>query len=158
MDLFRKSDLYFEHCLEIVNLFLQRVNVNNTVIPNPIFGCIEHAILGDGDFILDGNLYDIKTTKAIEVDKNSRRQLLFYYLLNHRDLTFLSDKSESTEFDISKLYIYKARHGVSIEIPIKLRGADPLDIMQIITAVEIGKITPSEGIEKATSLVKEGLN
>lgn len=157
-DLFRKSEIYFEHCMKIVNLFLQRVNVNETVIPNPVFGCMEHGILGDGDFILDGNLYDIKTTKSIKVNKNSRRQLLFYYLLNNRCSIPFSDKSEGTMFDISKLYIYKARHGVSIEIPIKLRGAKPLDIIKIISEIEIGKITPSEGIDKAISMLKEELD
>lgn len=153
-DLFDRANVYYDHCMAIVELFVERININDSVIPNPIFGCIEHMIKGDGDFILDGNLYDIKTTKSIVVDKNSRRQLLFYYLMNHRKY---SPKYFNTKFQISKLYIYKARHGICIEIPINLRGANPLKVINTITDVEIGKVSSSEGIKIVSSMLNEKL-
>lgn len=153
-DLFKKSNLYYNHCIDIVELLLKNININSSIIPNPVFGCEEHMIKGDGDFILDGNLFDIKTSKSIKVDKNSRRQLLLYYLMNYR-------KSESQPYEkiynISKLYIYKSRYGISIEIPINLRGANPLHIINTITKVETGKILPSTGIKRVKSMLKEDL-
>lgn len=153
--LFDRANVYYDHCMSIVKLFVERININDSVIPNPTFTCIEHMIMGDGDFILDGNLYDIKTTKSIAVDKNSRRQLLFYYLMNYRRS---SPTSHNVKFNISKLYIYKARHGVCIEIPINLRGVNPLDVINTITNVETGNISSSEGIEIVTSMLKEELD
>lgn len=153
-DLFKKSNIYYNHCMEIVELLLKNININNSVIANPIFGCIEHMISGDGDFILDGNLFDIKTTKSITVDKNSRRQLLFYYLMNYNKSLF---ETYEKRYDISKLYIYKARYGISIEIPINLRGANPLDVINTITKVETEKVSPSRGIEIVKSILQEEL-
>ena len=152
--LFREAGIYYNHCMEIVELLLKNININNSVIANPIFGCMEHMISGDGDFILDGNLFDIKTTKSIIVDKNSRRQLLFYYLMNYKKSLF---EPYEKRYDISKLYIYKARYGISIEIPINLRGANPLDVINIITKVETEKVSPSRGIEIIKSILKEEL-
>ncbi len=153
-DLFNRANIYYDHCMEIVELLLKSININTSVIANPVFGCIEHMIKGDGDFILDGNLFDIKTTKSIIIDKNSRRQLLFYYLMNHRKS---SSMPYETKYDISKLYIYKARYGISIEIPINLRGVNPLDVINTITNIETEKISPSKGIEIVNSMLKEDL-
>lgn len=153
-NLFSKAPVYYTHCMEIVELLLKNLNINNSVIANPIFGCMEHMISGDGDFILDGNLFDIKTTKSINVEKNSRRQLLFYYLMNYRKSSF---GPYEKRYDISKLYIYKARYGISIEIPINLRGVNPLDVINTITKVETGQVSPSRGIEIVKSMLKEEL-
>ena len=60
-------------------------------------------------------------------------------------------------YDISKLYIYKARYGISIEIPINLRGVNPLDVINTITKVETGQVSPSRGIEIVKSMLKEEL-
>lgn len=152
--LFDRANLYYDHCMEIVELLLKSININTSVIPNPVFGCIEHMIQGDGDFILDGNLFDIKTSKSIIIDKNSRRQLLFYYLMNYRES---SSMPYETRYDISKLYIYKARHGISIEIPINLRGVNPLDVIKTITNIETEKISPTKGIEIVKSMLKDDL-
>lgn len=153
-DLFNRANVYYKHCMDIVELMLKSLSINASVIANPVFGCIDHMIQGDGDFILDGNLFDIKTTKSINVDKNSRRQLLFYYLMNHKES---SSMPYETKYDISKLYIYKARHGVSIEIPINLRGVNPLNVIKTITSIETNQIAPSKGIEIVNAMIKEDL-
>lgn len=155
LNLLKVSDDYYHECATILNLLLNSIKINDSIILNPIFGCEEHMLKGDGDFILNGSLIDIKTSKSIVVDKNARRQLLFYYLLNHRRDSL---KSFKTKYPISKLYVYKARHGRCIEVPFNLRGVNPLYIIEVISAIEAEKIVPDAGIELIKCMLKSELN
>jgi hypothetical protein len=89
-----------------------------TVIEKPQFGNHRYVLPGEGDFIVDDLLVDIKTTERRAFTNAFWRQLLLYYVLtdvqrvlyNERDGD--EDHSSSVEYpEINRVGIYFARYG-----------------------------------------------
>jgi hypothetical protein len=87
---------------------------------NPLFGHYRHILPGEGDFIVDDLLVDIKTTERRSFTNAFWRQLLLYYVLNdiQRELYAAESVSRSGREmfdgqypDISRVGIYFARYG-----------------------------------------------
>jgi len=80
-------------------------------ILNPTFGQSSLDLGGaDADFIIDGTLIDIKTTKYLKFTRDHFRQLIGYYLLNKRE--------NNINGDIKELGIYFSRFGIFYTFPI----------------------------------------
>ena len=90
-----------------------------TVFTNPTFGNHRHILPGEGDFIVDDLLVDIKTTENETFTNGFWRQLLMYYVLAdvQRVLHKVDDRTYGKEpFDgkypeINQVGIYYARYG-----------------------------------------------
>jgi len=71
---------------EIEELFsllrVQEWGTGEVVFEKPRFGHFRHILLGEGDFIVNDLLVDIKTTERNSFTNTFWRQLLLYYLLN----------------------------------------------------------------------------
>ncbi|SFG01213.1 hypothetical protein SAMN04488063_1125 [Halopelagius inordinatus] len=89
-----------------------------TVFEKPSFGNYLHILRGEGDFIVDDLLIDIKTTKNPTFTKAFWRQLLMYYVVN--DVQRLIHESEWRSSkepfegkypEINRVGIYFARFG-----------------------------------------------
>lgn len=79
-------------------------------ILNPTFGQSSLDVGGaDADFIIDGTLVEIKTTKTIEFKREYFRQLMGYYILNKRE--------HDMHGEIEKLGIYFSRFGELLTFP-----------------------------------------
>lgn len=78
--------------------------MNHSLICNPNFTStiLFSRINADGDFIVDGTLYDIKTTSKSSYNKDYVHQLIGYYLLNKYEL--------HNRYDINQLALYFARY------------------------------------------------
>jgi len=89
------------------------------VFDEPTFGGHRHILPGEGDFIVDNLLVDIKTTEKRSFTNAFWRQLLMYYLLNdiQRVLYDVDGRTYGREqFDgkypeINRVGIYFARYG-----------------------------------------------
>lgn len=90
-----------------------------TMFEHPMFGNHRHILAGQGDFIVDDLLIDIKTTERRTFTNSFWRQLLLYYVLNdvQRVLYELDSRTYGKEpFDgkypeIDRVGIYLARYG-----------------------------------------------
>lgn len=90
-----------------------------TVLHKPNFGSHQHILPGQGDFIVDDLLVDIKTTENPTFSKSFWRQLLMYYLLTdiQRILHDIDGRTYEREpFDeeypeINRVGVYFARYG-----------------------------------------------
>ena len=92
----------------------------DVVFEKPRFGYFRHILPGEGDFLIDDLLIDIKTTEQPAFTDAYWRQLLLYYVLNDiqrtlHDATTVSRTGRET-FDekypeITRVGIYFARHG-----------------------------------------------
>lgn len=98
--------------LDFINSY---VNSESTVIYNPGFGCCSAFVGGaDGDIIIDGTLYDLKTVKDSGYKWQDTAQLLGYYLFNElsADISEASDWEEFySPYNIKRVALYKARFG-----------------------------------------------
>lgn len=91
----------------------------DTVFTNPTFGNHRHILPGEGDFIVDDLLVDIKTTEDGTFTNAFWRQLLMYYLLTdvQRELhdldgpTYGREPFEEKYPEINRVGIYFARFG-----------------------------------------------
>jgi len=92
----------------------------DVMFENPRFGHYRHILPGEGDFLVDGLLVDIKTTEKPEFTNSFWRQLLIYYVLNDLqrtlyDLTGPSttgkERYEQKYPEITRVGIYFARYG-----------------------------------------------
>ena len=89
------------------------------VIERPSFGGHRHLLPGEGDFIVDDLLVDIKTTEDQSFTNAFWRQLLMYYVLNdvQRILhevdgrTYGKEPFEGKYPEINRVGIYYARYG-----------------------------------------------
>ena len=98
--------------LEFIN---QYVNSESVVIYNPRFGCCSAFVGGaDGDVIIDGTLYDLKTVKDSGYKWQDAAQLLGYYLFNELSAN-ICEASDWAQFyspyNIKRVALYKARFG-----------------------------------------------
>lgn len=76
----------------------------SSVVLNPAFAGSRDVGGADADFILDGNLVDIKATVNPKIDSIWIYQLLGYVLLDYND-----------EYGITSIGLYMARQGLSFE-------------------------------------------
>lgn len=91
----------------------------DVVLENPTFGGHRYILPGEGDFIVDDLLIDIKTTENRSFTNSFWRQLLMYYILVdvQRELHGVEGRTYGKEgFDepypeISRVGIYFARYG-----------------------------------------------
>lgn len=84
----------------------------------PQFGNYRHILPGEGDFLVDDLLVDIKTTEDRSFTNSFWRQLLMYYVLNdiQRELHRADSRTGREKFDepypeIRRVGIYFARYG-----------------------------------------------
>lgn len=84
----------------------------------PKFGHYRHILPGEGDFLVDDLLVDIKTTENRSFTNSFWRQLLMYYVLNdiQRELHQADSRTGREKFDdpypeITRVGIYFARYG-----------------------------------------------
>ncbi len=109
---------------EIEELFsllrTQEWGAGEVVFEKPRFGNYRHILPGEGDFIVDDLLVDIKTTERKSFTNAFWRQLLLYYVLNdvQRELYEAETVSRSGREsfngkypEITRVGIYFARHG-----------------------------------------------
>lgn len=90
-----------------------------TVFERPTFGGHRHILSGEGDFIVDDLLVDIKTTENRSFTNAFWRQLLMYYVLSdvQRVLhevdgrTYGKEPFEGKYPEINRMGIYFARYG-----------------------------------------------
>lgn len=89
------------------------IKKNSAVSFNPDFGIASLLVDGaDADILINGTLYDFKTTKDKALKKKDNLQIIGYYLLDE-----LSYYCGSEEFDfgdyysIDRIAFYKARYG-----------------------------------------------
>lgn len=83
---------------------------------NPTFGKASQLVGGaDGDLLIDGTLIDVKTVKALELDRGTFNQLLGYYLLSRIG----GIDGCSRQHQISSIAVYYSRYGVFLEIPVQ---------------------------------------
>lgn len=81
---------------------------------SPNFGQHSHILEGEGDFIVDDLLVDIKTTEDSSFTPTYWRQLLTYYILNdvHGVLCEQTGRGSKEKYpDLNKVGIYFARYG-----------------------------------------------
>ena len=81
---------------------------------SPNFGQHSHILEGEGDFIVDDLLVDIKTTEDGSFTPAYWRQLLTYYILNdiQRVLAEQTDRGGDEKYpEIKKVGVYFARYG-----------------------------------------------
>lgn len=92
----------------------------DVVFEKPKFGNYRHILPGEGDFLIDNLLVDIKTTESRSFTKSFWRQILMYYVLNgvQRELYEADDVTRTGRetFDgkypeITHVGIYFARYG-----------------------------------------------
>ncbi|MFC6723382.1 hypothetical protein ACFQE1_03025 [Halobium palmae] len=112
-DILEEMESLFELLLE------QDWTEGGTVFEKPSFGNHRHILRGEGDFIVDNLLLDIKTTQDPSFTKAFWRQLLVYYTLAdiQRILHDLDGRAYGKEpFDgrypeVNQVGIYYARYG-----------------------------------------------
>lgn len=74
---------------------------------NPTFGEASHEVGGaDADFIIDGCLVDIKTTKAAKFTRNQFNQLIGYYVLHD-----IGGIDGDYNLSVTTLGVYYSRYG-----------------------------------------------
>jgi hypothetical protein len=92
----------------------------DVVFEKPKFGNYRHILAGEGDFLIDNLLVDIKTTENRSFTKSFWRQLLMYYVLNdvQRELYEADDVTRTGRETFKGMYpeithvgIYFARYG-----------------------------------------------
>lgn len=94
--------------IEVVDLHL--FTAKKKCILNPTFGQSSLDVGGaDADFIIDGVLIDVKTTKFLKFEREHFRQLMGYYILNIRE--------GEIHGEIESLGIYYSRFGVLFTFP-----------------------------------------
>jgi hypothetical protein len=104
---------------------------SNVMFENPRFGHYHHILPGEGDFIVDDLLVDIKTTESREFTNSFWRQLLLYYVLNDiqrvlfeaDDVSYTREAFEGKYPEITRVGIYFARYG-------ELRTVEMQDIIE----------------------------
>lgn len=97
----------------------QKWTEGETVFEKPTFGGHRHILPGEGDFIIDDLLVDVKTTENPSFTNSFWRQILLYYVLNDvqrvlHDVeggTYGREAFEGKYPKINRIGIYFARYG-----------------------------------------------
>ncbi|MDR0123204.1 hypothetical protein RFW13_17405 [Bacillus pumilus] len=119
----QRSDLLIPDLKELMAVFEKKfisdgiVNEKSEVIFNPSFGISSFLVDGaDADVIIDGVLYDFKTTGNLKYDSKDSLQLSGYFLLNQflreiEDKNFIMFSLNYDKISFEKVCLYKARFG-----------------------------------------------
>lgn len=87
---------------------------SETILLNPTFGLASNLVEGaDADFIVDGTLVDIKTTKYLQLKKKSWHQIVGYAIL--ADIARDQDVGVP---ELEEIGIYFSRHGEIWTVPV----------------------------------------
>lgn len=92
---------------------------SETLIERPQFGMYQHILPGEGDFIVDDLLVDVKTTESGSFTPAYWRQLLLYYVLvdiqrvlfDVEGRTYGQADWDRKYPEVNQVGIYFARHG-----------------------------------------------
>ena len=100
----------------------QILTCNDIIIINPIF--TNKFLKGDGDFVINGVLYDLKCLNNTNYEIGNSLQLMFYYILN--ELNKFPDISlryhhPRVGLDIKELKILNPRYEAVMKFDIKLK-------------------------------------
>ena len=103
----------------------RRVHRKSKVAFNPKFGIGSILLGADADIIIDGILYDFKTTKSHLFNLKDAQQLSGYYLLNLfsnkvENHELISESVQEKQFVFEKLCMYKARFGEFEQVDLRL--------------------------------------
>ena len=82
---------------------------------NPEFGYEYYGIKGDGDYLYDNVLGDVKSTKNWKIEKNQITQMLLYKLLNDKKI----EHKQPFTFDIKEFEIYNPLWNITHNIKVK---------------------------------------
>lgn len=97
--------------------FMPLIHPQSKVIYNPNFGVSSAFVRGaDADIIIDGTLYDFKSTKQVGYVWQDVAQIVGYFFLNEltKDIYQRVNKVESKEYEhhkLNRLGFYRARYG-----------------------------------------------
>jgi len=115
------EDNILDEMIDLFGLLCEQSWGNGDIMfENPRFGYYRHILPGEGDFIVDDLLVDIKTTESREFTNSFWRQLLLYYLLNDVQRTLFEAEEVSRSGremfndkypEITRVGIYFARYG-----------------------------------------------
>jgi len=119
----QRSDVLIPDLKELMAVFEEKfisdgiVNEKSEVIFNPNFGISSFLVDGaDADVIVDGVLYDFKTTGNFKYDSKDSLQLSGYFLLNRflreiEDNHLIIGSLNYDKISFNKVCLYKARFG-----------------------------------------------
>lgn len=112
-----ESEIVIKEILSLCEVFIEDfidtdlINPRSKVVYNPTFDKASDIVGGaDADIIIDGTLYDFKTTKNYGYMSKNVLQLMGYYILNkinQDEKGFFKSKT----YTINKIAFYKARFG-----------------------------------------------
>lgn len=119
------------------------INENSEIKLNPHFGVASLLVGGaDADILIDGTLYDFKTTKVYGYRKVDAAQLMGYYILNQLAIELDSNLIgfPFEELKIDRVAFYKARYGeVEFFDLSNIASATKKDVMKKLAKFFIGK-------------------
>lgn len=113
----------------------QILTCNDDVIINPIFSIIDYKsenllLKGDGDFIINRVLYDLKCLTNSNYESENGLQLMFYYILNelnkYHDIS-VTCKNGRAGLDIEELKVFNPRYEAVMKFEIRLQ----LDLLEL---------------------------
>lgn len=119
----QRSEILIPDLKELMAVFEEKfissgiVNEKSEVIFNPSFGISSFLVDGaDADVIIDGVLYDFKTTGNFKYDSKDSLQLSGYFLLNRflreiEDNHLIVGSLNYDKISFNKVRLYKARFG-----------------------------------------------
>ncbi|MGA4713187.1 hypothetical protein [Bacillus safensis] len=119
----QRSEMLIPDLKELMAIFEDRfissgiVNEKSEVIFNPNFGISSFLVDGaDADIVIDGVLYDFKTTGNFKYDSKDSLQLSGYFLLNRflreiEDNHLIIGSLNYDKISFNKVCLYKARFG-----------------------------------------------
>ncbi|WP_144498368.1 hypothetical protein [Bacillus pumilus] len=120
----QRSEMLIPDLKELMAVFEEKfissgiINKKNEVVFNPNFGISSFLVDGaDADVIVDGVLYDFKTTGNFKYDSKDSLQLSGYFLLNRFLREIENDKHlimcslNYSEISFNNVRLYKARFG-----------------------------------------------
>lgn len=112
---FRISAAHLEDLRNLLSIYDKRpFQPTNYLELNPSFGRATDAIGGaDADLICDNTIFDIKTSKNLEIDRDDFNRQVVYYLLNKLD------SGGQPRPKITNLGFYFARYGVFVNYKIE---------------------------------------
>lgn len=126
-------------------LFIETFTTNNilnddsNIIINPLFGHRKIHLKGDGDFIIDDTLYELKCLKA-NYELNNIRQLMFYYLVNIWNKYNIQKDDDSSyyicPYKIKKLKIFNPRYGAIMNVEIQLKDKPNIVARELIRLIK----------------------
>ena len=110
------DNLVIQELRELIEIVIDEAFIaRDHCLLNPTFGDASHEVGGaDADFIIDGCLVDIKTTKSAKFTRNQFNQLIGYYILH--DIGGIDGDYNLT---VMTLGVYYSRYGELCTFPVE---------------------------------------